>query len=49
MLPVIPEIEIDPIFTEYGENAEHHVEPTTQEVIENYDLWYDAWREAFLG
>lgn len=49
MLPVVPGTEIDPTFVEYGEDAEIHVEPTTQEVISNYDDWYEAWREAFFG
>jgi thiamine transport system substrate-binding protein len=49
MLPVVPGTPIDPIFDEYGEDAEVHIEPTTQEVMDNYDDWYSAWREAFFG
>jgi len=48
MLPVVPGIELDPYFATYGEFASQHVEPTTEEVMENYDDWYQAWREAFF-
>jgi thiamine transport system substrate-binding protein len=48
MLPVVPGIEIDPYFVEYGVSAETHVEPTTDQVMENYDDWYDSWRKAFF-
>jgi thiamine transport system substrate-binding protein len=48
MLPVVPGTEIDPLFVQYGEDAEVHVEPTTEEVMENYDDWYEAWRNAFF-
>jgi thiamine transport system substrate-binding protein len=48
MLPVVPGVEIDPIFAEHGVFATDHIEPTTEEVVENYDIWYDAWRDAFF-
>ena len=47
MLPVVPSVEINDYFTEHGEFAEDHSEPTTQEVLMNYDDWMDAWDEAF--
>lgn len=47
MLPVVPEIEIDPVFLEHGAFAEDHVEPDIPEVEENYDVWLEDWRQAF--
>ncbi len=48
MLPVVLEVGIDPMFQDHGVFAKTHVEPTTEEVVENYDIWYEAWRNAFL-
>ncbi|MGA1820286.1 MAG: thiamine ABC transporter substrate binding subunit [Thermoplasmatota archaeon] len=48
MLPAVAGVELDPYFTTYGEFAARHVEPATAEVLENYDSWYQAWREAFF-
>ncbi|MGA1873432.1 MAG: thiamine ABC transporter substrate binding subunit [Thermoplasmatota archaeon] len=48
MLPVVPGTEMDPYFATHGEFASQHVEPTTGEVLENYDHWYEVWREAFF-
>ncbi|MBN1539466.1 MAG: thiamine ABC transporter substrate-binding protein [Candidatus Thermoplasmatota archaeon] len=48
MLPVVLGVPIDPDFEEYGESALVHVEPTTTEVMDNYEDWYQAWREAFF-
>ena len=47
MLPVVPSVEINQYFSQYGAFAEEHSEPTTQEVLMNYDDWMDAWDEAF--
>ncbi len=49
MLPVVPGIEIDQLFVEYGQDAEVHIEPTTHQVKINYDDWNEAWRQAFYN
>ncbi|MGA1792510.1 MAG: thiamine ABC transporter substrate binding subunit [Thermoplasmatota archaeon] len=48
MLPAVTGIELDPYFSSHGEFATQHVEPTNEDVLENYDRWYQAWREAFF-
>ena len=47
MLPVVPSIEINPYFSQYGVFAQEHSEPTTEEVQLNYDAWMDSWDAAF--
>jgi thiamine transport system substrate-binding protein len=49
MLPVVPSVEIDQTFMEYGVFAENHVEPTLYDVEDHYEDWLDSWREAFYG
>ncbi|HHD15949.1 MAG TPA: thiamine ABC transporter substrate-binding protein [Euryarchaeota archaeon] len=49
MLPVVPSVEVNEYFLQYGASADRHVEPTVDEVSAHYDDWMAAWREAFFG
>ena len=49
MLPVVPSVDIDPAFEQYGAYADEHVEPTISEVESNYETWLEDWRNAFYG
>lgn len=57
MLPVVPSVEIDPLFLEFGVRAEEHVEPSVDflradpddDGMSNFDEWESSWRNAFFG
>jgi thiamine transport system substrate-binding protein len=47
MLPVVPGTAIEPLYIEHGMWAQNHVEPTQDEIQENYPDWFSSWEDAF--